>query len=323
MEPSPQDSVSVVIPTWNRAELALECLRSLTAQTHAPTEIILVDDGSDDGTDECVRNEFPGVRIVSLNKNSGFAVAVNAGIRQAAGAWIFLLNNDVTLDPGCLECMLEAAEASGADMVAPLLLWKDEPGTIYAAGDRMGINGRPESIGFRQPRAGFPLPELIFGVSAAAGLYRRRIFDAVGLLDETFVAYFEDSDLCFRARLAGFSAALAPDAVACHVGSASLSGKTWWRSAQCFRNHGLLLIKNMPLALWLRFGPWIALERAHQARMLFSSARTEFGALGAARVFLSTAGSLISAVPHALRERCRIQRTRQITTAELRMTLSK
>ncbi len=311
-------AVSIIIPTWNRRDLVVECLRSLERQTFREYEVIVVDDGSTDDTVETLHRDFPRIKVDRRETNQGFAKAVNAGMRQAKGEWIFLLNNDVTLEPSCLELLLHRATETNADMIAPLILWKDSPETIYSAGDRMGVNGRPESIGFRSPRAEFTFPESIFGVSAAAGLYHSRIFNAVGLLDETFLAYFEDSDLCFRARLAGFSAALATKAVAYHVGSASIAGKTWWRSAQCFRNHGLLIIKNMPLPLLIRYSPALLRERVHQARMLLSSARAEFGALKAILLFYRTLFSFFRALPHAVYERRRIQKHRRLAVNEVR-----
>lgn len=314
--------MSVVIPTWNRCDLATTCLHSLEMQTFRDFETILVDDGSTDDTVRTVQRDFPKVRIESLKKNRGFAIATNTGIRAARGEWLFLLNNDVTLAPDCLERLLASAETQRAHMVAPLIFWQENPDLLYSAGDRIRINGRPEAIGFRRPRNEFPLPARIFGVGAAAGLYHRRIFDTVGLLDEKFVAYFEDSDLCFRARLAGFTAALAADASASHAGSATLRGKTWWRSAQCFRNHALLVIKNMPLPLFLQHAPVILAERVHQARQLFSSARVEFGAARALGLLVKTGFSIAQCLPHALRERRRIQRSRRINLRDLEALLA-
>jgi GT2 family glycosyltransferase len=111
-----------------------------------------------------------------------------------------------------------------------------------------------------------------------------------------------------RARLAGYDCAVAPEAIAYHVGSASLGGKIWWRARQCFRNHALLIIKNYPLALLARYWPAIARERAHQARMMFSSARAEFGFARAIGIFLGAAGSLIVALPGAVRARGHLRR---------------
>ncbi|MCC6488988.1 MAG: glycosyltransferase family 2 protein [Candidatus Hydrogenedentes bacterium] len=311
-------TLSVVIPTWNHRDLLAECLKSLAAQSRQAGEIIVVDDGSTDDTAVYVAREWPDVRLVRLEKNSGFCAAVNSGIRAATGDWVFLLNNDMTLAADCLERLMEAACEGVAAMLAPLALFRDDPDTIYSAGDRQRADGRPEAIGFRQRLEGFRFPKTIFGVSGGAGLYRREVFDRVGLLDERFIAYFEDSDLNFRARLAGFDANLVREAIAYHVGSASLGGKTWWRSRQCFRNHALLIIKNLPLPLFVRNFPSIVRERLHQARRLVSSARTEFGLVRALAMLGAAGFDTLTAIPHCLRERRKIQRTRRISIDELK-----
>ncbi len=313
--------VSIVIPTWNRCDLVMACLESVAQLESVRYEVIVSDDGSTDTTAERVTAAYPEVRVVRRAKNGGFAVAVNAGVAVAQGEWIFLLNNDVTLEPDCLARMLEVAQLSAADMVAPLLLWRDEPTVVYSAGDRIGVNGRPESIGFRTQLKEFTLPTRIFGVSAAAGLYRRVLWDTVGGLDENFTAYFEDSDLCFRARLAGFTAALAPQACAYHIGSASIAGKTWWRSVQCYRNHALLVYKNMPAPLLWRYAAPLFREHLHQVYCAFSAARTEFGALGALRILARTCFSLGCKLPAALRARRRIQSQRKIDLDALQRAL--
>jgi len=285
-------TLSIVIPTWNGRDLVVDCLASLQRQTTRGHEIIVVDDGSTDDTCAFLVKEFPDVRVVRLERNSGFCVAVNAGIRAATGELIMLLNNDMTLAPDCLEKLLLAAKTSDAALFAPLVLFREDPEDVYSAGDCQRANGRPESIGFRCKRDSFALPVRIFGVSAGAGMYRREVFERVGLLEERFVSYFEDSDLNFRTRLAGFDAQLAPEAVAFHVGSASLGGKTWWRSRQCWRNHALLVIRNYPMALLARFSVVIMKERVHQTRRLISSARAEFGLIRALGVWFGAWVSL-------------------------------
>lgn len=316
-------ALSVVIPTWNRKDLAAECLASLDAQTFRDFETIVVDDGSTDGTADAIAAAFPSVRIVGLSENRGFCVAVNAGIREARGAFILLLNNDMTLDSACLERLMSAASSSDAALFAPLVLWREQPSLIYGAGDAQRVDGRPESIGFRCPLDAFRFPESIFGVSAGAGLYRRAVFDRAGVFDESFIAYFEDSDLNFRARLAGFRAALVPEARAYHLGSASLGGRNGWRAKQCCRNHALLLIKNMPAALIVQYLPSIVAERAHQVSRVFSACRAESGATRAAAETVATLLAILRALPHAFRERSRIQRTRVISVAELDKLLSR
>ncbi|MCC6695549.1 MAG: glycosyltransferase family 2 protein [Candidatus Hydrogenedentes bacterium] len=311
-------TLSVIIPTWNRRELLVECLESLAAQSRRADQIIVVDDGSADDTAAYVAREWPGVRLVRLERNSGFCVAVNAGIRVAAGDWVFLLNNDMTLEPDCLERLMEAADQGSAAMLAPLVLFHDDPDTIYSAGDRQRANGRPEAIGFRQRLDVYQFPKMIFGVSGGAGLYKREVFDRVGPLDECFVAYFEDSDLNFRARLAGFEAQFVREAIAYHVGSASLGGRTWWRARQCFRNHALLVVKDFPLSVFVANFPSILRERLHQARRLVSSARTEFGLVRALAMLGAAGFDTLAAMPHCLRERRRIQRARRISIVELK-----
>jgi len=315
-------TVSVVIPTYNRRDLVERCLDSLALQTHDDIEIIVVDDGSTDGTAELVASRYPHARMERLPRNGGFAVAANAGIRAARGAWVLLLNNDVTMEPDCIARMLATAEQASSDIVAPMILWDDDRARIYSAGDRMRKDGRPEPIGFRQPREGFTPPEFIFGATAACGLFRREVLDTVGLLDESFGAYFEDSDLCFRARLAGFRAALAAEAVAYHIGSASQGGRTWWRSAQCCRNHALLVEKNMPEALRAKHHALIAAERRHQSERLWSSARAELGTLRAVGVALRYALSLKRALPAARRARTTIQAAARVTPDEMDTWLS-
>lgn len=306
------ERVGVVIPTWNRKDLLLTCLESVHAQTRLPDEVIVVDDASDDGTPEAVAAAFPSARVIRLDQNSGFAAAANAGIRAAELDALFLLNNDMTLEPNCLEMLVGAMDSAGAGMAAPLVLWRDTPDRIYSAGDAQRVDGRPEAIGHNEPRDGFALPGRIFGVSAGAGLYRREVFDAVGLLDERFEAYFEDSDLSFRARLAGFEAVLAPEAVAYHVGSASLEGRHLWRARLCHRNHMMLVVKNMPFSLLMRHGAAIFGERWHQTRRVFSVAYSEGGALKAFTHCAGAAFDCARCLPHALHERGRIQRSRRI-----------
>jgi GT2 family glycosyltransferase len=312
--------ISIVIPTWNGCALMCDCLRSLRDQTFQDFEVIVVDDGSTDGTVMKLEEDCPEAQCVSLTQNRGFAVATNTGIRRATGTWVFLLNNDMTLEPECL-ARLMAGATDDVSMVAPLVLWRDEREVVYSAGDLMRTSGRPESHGFRVARADLKVPEEIFGVSAGAGLFRKGLFDEIGLLDESFAAYFEDSDLCFRARLAGHNAALAVDAVAYHIGSASIAGRTWWRTRQCFQNHGLLVIKNMPLALVLRHGPAIAGERFHQAGRLFSAARAEKGTLWACWIFACSVARLKLRIPRALF--ARFGTRRKIGIAELDRLLTR
>ncbi|HPG65372.1 MAG TPA: glycosyltransferase family 2 protein [Candidatus Hydrogenedentes bacterium] len=314
--------LSVVIPTWNRKGLLEECLTSLAHQFFRDFEIVVVNDGSTDGTEAMLKERYPEVRVVALPENRGFCRAINAGIREARGSLLFLLNNDMTLEPDCIERLALAAENSTAALFAPLVLWRDAPDTVYSAGDRIRRDGRPEAVAFRCPLLEFTAPDEVFGVSAGAGLYRKAVFNQIGLFDERFGAYFEDADLAFRARLAGFDVRFVREAVAYHVGSASIEGRTWWRARQCYRNHALLVMKNMPLRLAIRNGPVIIAERYHQMGRAFSAARTAFGAARAAGIVLAAWASIIRRLPYALRERRRIQASRRIDLKRLDAVLA-
>jgi GT2 family glycosyltransferase len=315
--------VSVVIPSWNGRELLAACLESLSSQSYGDFETIVVDDGSTDGSSEMVRACFPETFLLTFEGNRGFCHAVNAGIDRTHGELIVLLNNDMTLAPDFLEKLVAAADSSEAGMFAPLILWRDEPDVVYSAGDAQRRNGRPEAIGFRAALGGFAFPEKIFGVCAGAAMYRRELFDAVGMLDPIFEIYFSDGDLSFRARLAGYGAELVRGAVAWHVGSASLFGKPLKRTRQCCVNHALLVLRNMPGRLIARHAAAIAGERAHQVRRLFSASRAEYGAIRAAADVAQTLAHTASLIPRALSARRRIQRLRKIDVSELDRLLSK
>jgi hypothetical protein len=314
--------VSVVIPTWNGRDLILACLESLSRQTFRDFEAIVVDDGSTDDSVDCIKTRFPDVTLISLEKNLGFCGAVNKGIENSTGDLVVLLNNDMTLASDFLERLVAAADTTDAALLAPLVLWRDEPNVIYSAGDAQRRNGRPESIGFRCSVDGFAFRDEVFGVSAGAALYRREVFETAGLFDPAYGIYFSDSDLSFRARLAGFRARFVRDAVAWHIGSASLFGKTLKRTQQCCVNHVLLILKNMPFRLIVRHAPAIVAERVHQVRRLYSAARTEYGARRAALIVVQTLCSIPLLLPHAFSERRRIQRSRKISIGELERLLS-
>ena len=310
--------VAVVIPSWNGRALTLTCLDSLAKQTFQDFHLIVVDDASTGYTASAVAHRYPAVDLLRLGKNGGFCAAVNAGIERARAELVILLNNDITLAPDFLEQLIRAADGHpDTAMLAPLILWQDAPGTVYSAGDAQRANGRPEPIGFGAPVEGLIFKRDVFGVSAAAALYRREVFARVGLFDERYNTYFSDSDLNFRARLAGFKAQFVREAVCYHIGSASLMGRTFKRTQQCYVNHLLLLIKNMPAPLYVRHPLAIAKERLHQARRVFASARCESGARAALGALLSSWRQILRMFPWALRERWRIQRRRVASLREL------
>ena len=279
-------SLTVIIPTFTRVDLLVECLESLANQTYGDFQVLVVDDGSPVG--EAVRQacESHGAELVRLARNGGFAGAANAGLAQARTPLVMLLNDDMTLAHDALECLVAGLRAHDADVAAPLVLWRDQPDVICSAGDGQRVDGRPIALGFRCARSDFAAQTEVFGASAGAALYRREVFGAIGVFDCGYRSYYEDSDLNFRLQRAGFKSVCIDIAVAYHVGSASLDGQNWRRARQCYRNHLRLVLKNMPMGLLFRYWILIVRERRAQARAYRSAARTEFGFAAAWRMYL-------------------------------------
>jgi len=310
--------VTVIIPTLDRCDLLESCLRSLEGQTFGSFRVLVVDDGSTEDIAAYLREAFPEVDCLRLEANRGFACGVNAGLGNTTTDYAMLLNNDMVLAPDCLAKLVVALDEDATLSAAgPLMLCKDEPERVYSAGDGIRRGGRPESIGHLAALADVTIHDGPFGLSAGAALYRRSVFEEIGYFDERFVAYFEDADWGFRARLAGYGARLLTEARAYHSGSASLNGRHLWRAQQCYRNHALLVVKNFPLGVLVRNARFIFAERIHQARRLVAVARCEVGLVRGVLVWLTTAVGTLCLLPGALVERRRIQSLRVVSNDEL------
>lgn len=216
--------VAAVIPNWNGAAFLDRCLASLAQQSTGRLEVIVVDNGSTDNSAAVA--ERSGARLIGLDRNYGFAYAVNRGIEASDAEFIAVVNNDVELQPGWLAALLEALAANpDCGMVTGRTLIRGRDAILDGAGDAL-------SLGFAAARLGFGLPDgpayreprAVLAVSGAASLFRRHVFEKAGMLEEQFFAYLEDVELCLRAQLAGFRAMYVPQAVACHVVSGSSGG---------------------------------------------------------------------------------------------------
>jgi GT2 family glycosyltransferase len=239
---------AVVIPNWNGLRWLPGCLGSLSAQELAPSEVIVVDNGSSDGSLQYLREEHPAVRVLALETNTGFAHAANCGLRAAAGEAVALINTDVELDPDWLRRMaavLQAHPASAA--VACKMLSLAEPNRVYDAGDVLRRDGACEQRGrFARDDGRFDAPGEVFGACAGAALYRRDVVLGLGGFDERYFAYLEDVDLALRLRLAGWGCRYEP-VVARHAGEGSshqLSGAHHYLIA---RNTLILVARAFPL----------------------------------------------------------------------------
>ena len=226
-------SIDVIIPTHNGWKLTRSCLEHLRRQTR-PHSVIVSDNASTDSTLENLRSEFPDAQLVELGANHGFAIACNRGARAGDGDVVVLLNNDVDCPPDFLERLV--APLRNDDRLGSVAAVLVQPGGTTI--DSVGLTADRTLAGFPRQR-GQPLDEarasrpVLTGPAGAAGAYRRAAWEQVGGLDEGVFMYGEDLDLALHLRAAGWATALAADAVAVHLGSASIRHRSDWQ-----RYHG-------------------------------------------------------------------------------------
>ena len=260
MHDSPDD-ISIIVPVWNGRALVERLLTSLRAQTHAAIEILIVDNGSEDGAPEAA--EQLGARVIRMGSNTGFARAVNRGIQECKTEWLAIINSDVELAPDWLECLLEAARLAGAWFATGRILSTPDPGRIDGTYDALCRGGCAWRVG--QGRADgpeFSTPRDIWSAPGTAGLFRTGLFRQIGLLDEKFESYLEDVEFGLRCGCLNYRGRYVPSAVAYHQGSAAL-GK--WHAGivrKIARNQVLLVAKYYPRRLLVRFAWPILLSQS-------------------------------------------------------------
>jgi GT2 family glycosyltransferase len=228
----PSAAWHAVVLSWNGREDTLRCLESLTRVESSALEIVCVDNGSTDGSQQAVRERFPHVVLIEAEANLGYSGGNNLGIRHAlerGAQWVMLVNNDATVAPDVIDGFERAArERPRAGILAGKVYLADRPQRIWFAGQRvselLGYSGRPR--GYRRPDG--PRYSRIRSTGRAVGALMavsRKAIEAVGLLDEDLFAYVEDVDWALRVRRAGMEVVFAPDARAWHRVSASSGGE--------------------------------------------------------------------------------------------------
>lgn len=307
---------SVIIPNWNGLRFLPTCLNALRHQTYRAFEIIVVDDCSTDGSRTLIKNDFPQVHVLALEKNRGFAHAVNAGIRVARGDVIVLLNNDTEADPNWLAEIARALDANpNAGMIVCKLRLFDKRDHLHSAGDFYRIDGTPGNRGVWEPDRGqYDDARGIFGGCGGAVAYRKTMLDEIGAFDERLGSYCEDVDLNWRARLAGYPVAYAPNAIVYHLVSATGGGAL--ASYFVGRNFIWVLAKNYPSGLWKKY--WRKILRA-QWQITIDALKNWRGAAARARLRGQIAG--IIGLPSWLKRRSEI--IRRASDAEIEAVLVK
>lgn len=305
--------ISVIVPSWNGRDLLPDCLDSLRRQTWEDREVLVVDNGSTDGSLELLARDYPEVRVVPLPENRGFTGAANEGLRAARGDRIALLNNDAEADSdwlAALNARMDSDERCG--LAASLMVWHSDPELIDSAGDGFTIAGFGYKRGYRR-RVGPPFdqPGEVFSACGGAALIRRALLDEVGLFEEEYFAFGEDLELAFRARLAGWRVLYEPRARVLHRVRSTATPAQALRLG--YRNLYTLLIQDLPGPLWLLYGPHIL---AHTLLVLAG-----YLVKGQGRAVYGGLRDALARLPATLRRRREVQRLRRAPLGELRRAM--
>jgi GT2 family glycosyltransferase len=315
----PNDSISVIIVNWNGEPFLERCLDALMAQTIKPCEIILVDNASSDRSIEITRR-FPSVRLIALDRNTGFAQGNNLGIETASteSEWIALINPDAFAEPHWLETLLTAAESNpDFDIFGSMLVNAANPTLLDGAGDAYHISGLVWRMahGSSVSTATENIRE-VFSPCAAAALYRRSALREIGGFDEDYFCYVEDVDLGFRLRLAGYRCLYVPQSIAHHVGSGTTGGQhSDFAMYHGHRNLVWTFVKNMPGILF-----WLLLP----IHLLLNIASVVYFSInGQGKIIAVAKWDAIKGIPKMWKKRIKIQSVRKILVRAIWQILDK
>lgn len=214
--------ITIILNTNRRAD-TLAALASLAQTTYPRHRVIVLDNASTDGSVEAIRAAYPQVTVIELTENRGYAGNNNVGIRAALdqGAdWVFVLNEDTIVDPNCLRALVDVGErAPEIGIVGPMVYHMDEPAVIQSAGGVLGPDWSSRHLGQNEPDRGqYPAPHAVDWISGCAILVRRAVIEQVGMLDERFFYYWEETEWCLRARRTGWRIVHVPQAKLWHKG---------------------------------------------------------------------------------------------------------
>jgi GT2 family glycosyltransferase len=267
--------------------------------------ITVVDNGSTDGSMECVAYTFPDVTIIPVTKNLGFAAANNIALRISNSKYVALINNDAVAEPDWLHHLVKVLELNPqVGMAASKMVFHDNPDMIDRAGDAYSIAGAGVLRGRGNPSTKYQRREKIFGACAGAAVYRRSMLEEIGMFDEDFFLINEDVDLSFRAQLAGHGCLFVPEAVVHHNASRTIGRDSDISVYYGHRNLEWVYYKNMP-------GPLIVITiLPHLAYNLLAGAY--FFKIGKGRVYWRAKLDAMTGLRRVLVKRKVAQRKRRV-----------
>lgn len=302
--------ISVIVLNWNGLNVVGDCLMSLREQTFREFEVIVVDNGSTDGSRNFVIENFPETRSVSLEKNYGFCGGNNHGFKYAKGDFLALLNNDAFADREWLKELYNGIISSPAvGFCASKILFFDSREYIDSAGDGFGICGVGFKRGHRSESYNFSLSEEVFGACGAGVIFKRAMLEDIGFFDEDLFLIHEDVDLSFRARLRGFKCLFIPSALIYHKCNETLGRFSDSYVYYGQRNLEIVYLKNMPLKFMIRY--------FHHHIFYNFLAFFYFLFKGKGWVFLRAKLDFLRMLPIILRKRRQIQGSRVVAEEEI------
>lgn len=243
--------ITVVIPNYNGVHFLQDCLQSLLSQDPGTPEymVLVVDNGSQDGSLDLIRKLFPQVQVEALSENTGFCHAVNVGIRKSDTPYVILLNNDTKVASGFVSGLYHAIERHKEifSVSASMRMW-DAPDLLDDAGDRYCVLGWAYARGKGKPAKLYSQAKEVFSACGGAAIYRREVLEQIGLFDEVHFAYLEDLDIGWRARIHGYKSYYEPSAQVVHFGSASTGSRyNEKKTLLAAANNVYVVGKNMPI----------------------------------------------------------------------------
>lgn len=287
--------VAVVIVNFNGERLLPACLAALRAQTIAPAEVVVADNGSRDGSLALLRAHHPHVAVLELGRNLGFAGGANRGVAATSAPWVCVLNSDATPAPDWLQRLTAAPRDERRTWALGSVLVSARTGLVESAGDQYDARGFAYKLLRDRPLSDLPAaPYRVFAAPGAAPVFRRDVFDRLGGYEERFFLYYEDVDLAFRAVLAGFHALLVPDARVVHRLGATTRSLARARFYVA-RNSVWCAVRCLPEASVRRLvARWLGELRTNRPRRLVA-------------IELAGRAAALAGLPRVLRERREIQ----------------
>ncbi|GAB4578742.1 MAG: glycosyltransferase family 2 protein [Anaerolineales bacterium] len=316
---SPPPMLSILIVNWNGGKVLPQCLQSLVAQTFQDFEVVLVDNGSTDGSVDDLEAQWPqlALYLTRLPQNLGFAVANNIGARAARGEWLALLNTDAFPTPTWLETLLTAAHQHPDNtFFASRLLQADCPDLIDGTGDVYHISGAVWNRQHNHPaHLAVAQPGEVFSPQGAAAFIRRGAFLEVGGFDESYHSYHEDIDLAFRLRLRGHRCLYVPNALVYHKGSFTTGKGSDFAVLHGHRNMVWCYFQNMPAPY-----VWLYLPHHLLANLLFI---LHISSKGQAKAILTAKWNALRGLPAIFRKRRLIQQARTASSTQILASMNR